>query len=93
MQVVATSARTSNPMNEEHLGPSMSPLCTSIDRDGKSVRVDIYESGEGGWILELVDAFNNSTVWDESFAKDHHALMAAIKAIDSEGIDSFIGIK
>jgi hypothetical protein len=41
----------------------------------------------------MVDEFNNSTVWDNSFSKDHHALMAAIKAIDSEGIDSFIGTK
>ena len=80
-------------MNEEDFGPSMSPLCTSIDRDGKSVRVDIYEDEKGGWILEMVDEFNNSTVWDDSFSKDHHALMAAIKAIESEGIDSFIGTK
>jgi len=80
-------------MTHEDLGPLMSSLCTSIERDGKSVRVDIYENDEGGWILELVDDSNNSTVWETSFAKDHHALMAAIKAIDLEGIESFIGIK
>ena len=53
-------------MDEDNLGSSMSPLCTAIERDGKELRVDIYEDGEGGWILELVDDFNNSTVWDKS---------------------------
>ena len=47
--------------------PTMSPLCQSIERDGKSVRVDIYDNGEGGWILDVVDEFGNSVVWDDSF--------------------------
>ncbi|KKK61716.1 hypothetical protein LCGC14_3011530, partial [marine sediment metagenome] len=37
----------------------MSPLCQTIERDGKSVRIDIYENGEGGWVLQAVDEFNS----------------------------------
>jgi hypothetical protein len=40
----------------------MSPLCQSISSGGKTLQVDIYEDGNGRWLLEVVDEFNNSTV-------------------------------
>lgn len=43
--------------------PYESPLSQSVTRDGKTARVDIYGNGEGGWLLEVVDEFGNSTVW------------------------------
>jgi hypothetical protein len=55
------------------------------------VQVDIYEDGKGGWLLEVVDEFWNSTVWDDSFESDHEALAEAIKTIEAEGIESLIG--
>jgi len=56
-----------------------------------TVRVDIYEDGEGGWLLEVVDEYWNSTVWDEPFASDRAALDEALKTIDEDGIESLIG--
>ena len=69
----------------------MSPLSQKISSGGKTVDVDIYEDGEGGWILEVADEFNNSTVWDDPFDTDTEALNEAKKTIADEGIDSLIG--
>jgi hypothetical protein len=78
-------------MTEQEQTPDLSPLAQSITRDGKTVRVDIYEDGEGGWFLEVVDEHGNSTAWDASFASDREALDEALKTIDEDGIDSLIG--
>lgn len=78
-------------MTEDAQTPKHSPLTQSVTRDGKSVRVDIYEDGEGGWLLEIVDEYWNSTAWDEPFSTDQEALEEALKTIDEEGIDSLIG--
>ena len=78
-------------MAELDLSPHMSPLAQSVTRDGKTIQIDIYENGAGGWLLEVVDDYGNSTVWDDSFASDREALDAALKTIDEDGIDSLIG--
>jgi hypothetical protein len=79
-------------MTQEDQTPSCSPLAQSVTRDGKTVRIDIYENGEGGWLLEVVDEHWNSTVWDASFSSDREALDEALNTIDErEGIDSLIG--
>ena len=78
-------------MTELDPTPHMSPLAQSVTCDGKTVRIDIYENGEGGWILEVVDEYGNSTVWDDAFASDREALDETLKTIDAEGIDSLIG--
>jgi len=77
-------------MNEEH-SPKMSPLSRSISQDGVSVQIDIYEDGTGKWLLEVVDEYNNSTVWDDPFETEQSALDDAIKAINDDGIFSFVG--
>lgn len=53
--------------------------------------VDIYEDGEGGWLLEVVDEYRNATVWDAPFETDREALDEALKTIEEDGIDSLIG--
>jgi uncharacterized protein len=68
-----------------------SPLAQSVTRNGKTVQVNIFEDGEGGWLLEVVDEFWNSTVWDDPFVSDTEALAEALKTIDNEGIESLIG--
>ena len=78
-------------MNEEH-AVKMSPLCQPVTQNGKSVQVDIYDDGDGGWLLEVVDEYNNSTTWDDAFETDQSALNEALDAIANEGIDSFIGL-
>ena len=69
----------------------MSPLCQPVTRDGKTVQVDIYDDGDGGWILEVVDEHNSSAVWDGAFEADQSALDEALSAIENEGIDALIG--
>ena len=75
----------------EEVEPKMSGLCQSVTRDGKTVDVEIYEDGEGGWILEVVDADGNSTVWDDPFETDQGALDEVMQTIEDEGIDALIG--
>lgn len=78
---------------EDEFEVEMSPLGQDLTKDGKSVRVDIYRGDRGGWILEVVDEFGNSTVWDDEFASDAAALDEAKATIRDEGIDSLIGMK
>jgi len=68
-----------------------STLCQKVTSDGKAVQVDIYEDGKGGWILEVVDEYNNSTVWDDSFKTDDEALDEVFDTIEKEGVLSLIG--
>ena len=68
-------------MTELEQTPHPSPLAQSITRDGKTVRVDTYGYGEGGWLLEVVDEHGNSTVWDASFASDREARDEALNTI------------
>ena len=71
--------------------PVHSPLSQRVARDGIVVEIEIYDDGKGGWLLEVVDEFGTSTVWDGSFATDSAALAEALKTIDTEGIVSVIG--
>ncbi|MDG6100144.1 hypothetical protein EXU34_22030 [Alteromonas sp. ZYF713] len=78
-------------MNEE---PQLefSELSQEISSAGQTVRVEIYRmEGESGWLLEVTDEFNNSTVWDDPFETDVKALVEVKKAILEEGILSLIG--
>lgn len=78
-------------MTEDDQYPTHSPLAQSVTRDGKSVQVEIYDDGEGGWILEVVDEHGNSTVWNAPFHTDREALDEALRTINEEGIYSLIG--
>ena len=71
--------------------PKESPLSQTIERDGRSVQVYIYDDGAGRWLLEVVDQFNNSNVWDQSFKTEQDALNEALVTIREEGIESLIG--
>ena len=53
--------------------------------------IEIYEGDSGKWILEVVDKYGNSTVWDEQFSSDQAALDEAMKVIREEGIESLVG--
>jgi len=71
----------------------MSPLCREIEKDGKTIQVDIYQSDDGSWILEVIDQYNSSLVWDAKFISDKAALKEAMDAVEKEGIDSLIGLE
>ncbi len=66
---------------------------TEITRDDKTVRIDTYPDGEGGWILEIVDQEWNSTLWDDSFSTAEEAMRVGVEAVEREGIGAFIGPK
>ena len=69
-----------------------SSLSQTISSGGKTVRIEIYRlEGETSWVLEVVDEFNNSTVWDDVFESDTAALAEAKKTILAEGVGSLIG--
>jgi hypothetical protein len=69
----------------------MSPHCREIIEDGTKIQVDIYRGeDESGWILEIIDEENASTVWDEPFDTDRDALEAVTKVIEQDGIRSFL---
>ena len=68
-----------------------STLCQKVTSEEKSVQVYIYEDGKGGWILEVVDEYDNSTVWDDPFKTDDEALDEVFDTIEKEGISSLIG--
>ncbi|MGD0292014.1 MAG: UPF0149 family protein [Candidatus Binataceae bacterium] len=76
---------------EDNRYPVHSPLSQRLSRDGTTVDIQIYDDGKNGWLLEVVDEFGNSTVWNESFPTDNIALAEALNTIDTEGIASVIG--
>lgn len=79
-------------MTEDDQGPIHSPLSQTLTRDGMSVEVQIYDDGNGAWLLEVVDQYGNSTVWDLPFPSDTEALEEVLKTIEEEGIKSLIGL-
>jgi len=57
----------------------MSPLCREITGDDTRIQVDIYRGvNESGWILEVIDEENASTIWDEPFDTDQEAFNSAV---------------
>ena len=66
-------------------------LSQKFTQDGKTVEICIYRMPDSPWVLEVVDDFGNSTVWDEQFETDHDALDCALDEIEEDGIDAFIG--
>ncbi|MEX3936882.1 YecA family protein [Paraburkholderia phymatum] len=70
---------------------ALSPLSTSVTREGTSVDVHVYRAGNDsrdGWILEIIDSHGTSTVWDDPFPTDGAALAEALNTINSHGIAS-----
>jgi hypothetical protein len=69
----------------------MSPLCQVMIKDGTKIQVDIYRGeGEPGWILEVIDEENASTIWDEPFDTDQEAFDVVMKVIEHDGIRSLL---
>jgi len=70
----------------------ISPLCQDVSVDGETIKVEIYRGVEDkDWVLEVVDKYGNSTVWDDLFDTDNAAFKEALKTIEDEGIHSLIG--
>ncbi|MCK7598453.1 hypothetical protein M0G74_14325 [Microbulbifer sp. CAU 1566] len=78
-------------MADDDFTPKDSPLSRSYGDGNHTVSIDIYEDGEGGWLLEIVDENNNTTVWEDAFDTDEEALQEALDALKEEGVGAFIG--
>lgn len=68
-----------------------SPLQQHYSENGKTVEVCIYRLPHTGWTLEIVDEYNNSTVYDDEFVTDEAALALFLAEVGVEGIEAFIG--
>ncbi len=49
-----------------------------IAMDGKSVAIQVYEDGAGGWLLEMVDEYWNSTSWQSPFETEEEAFIVRL---------------
>jgi len=68
-----------------------SPLQQHYTSGGQTVEVCIYRMPDTGWTLEVVDQYQNSTVWDGEFDTDQEAFDLFLEEIDEEGIEAMIG--
>lgn len=68
-----------------------SSLSRPITDKGLTVRIEIYRGENTEWTLEVVDASNNSTVWDDLFPTDQAALDEALRTVREEGIETLVG--
>jgi hypothetical protein len=72
----------------------MSPLSREIIEDDIKIQVDIYRGeDDSGWILEVIDEENASTVWDDPFDTDREALDEVMEVIERDGIRSFLDVE
>jgi hypothetical protein len=80
-------------MTDEH-DPEIehSPLSGPVTRDGITISVEIYRIRDGseGWSLEVVDAENTSTVWDETFPTDQDAYREFRRGLEAEGLPGLL---
>ncbi|KUJ82579.1 hypothetical protein AWR36_012385 [Microbulbifer flavimaris] len=76
---------------EEEFVPKESPLSRSYREGDHTVQIDIYEDGDGSWLLEIIDEDDNSTVWEDPFDTEEDALEEALEALRDEGIETFVG--
>lgn len=68
-----------------------SPLQQPYTANGQTVEIHIYKfKNDAEWVLEVVAADGTSTVWDDKFPSDKSALDEAMRAIQQEGIESFL---
>lgn len=69
-----------------------SPLGGRVTRDGCSVQVHIHRfaGSDEEWTLEVVDHENGHTIWEDTFPDDQEAYEAFERALNEDGIRSFV---
>jgi len=65
-------------------------IAREIERDGFIIIVKAHKNNEDGWILEIADEQGSSAVWTNLFQSAQDALNEGIRALEDEGIGSFI---
>jgi hypothetical protein len=68
-----------------------SPLSRKVTKNGITVDVQIYRlEHETQWGLEVVNAANTSTCWEEPFPTDEAAYQEFCRTIETEGMLTFV---
>jgi len=78
---------------EDGIEVEHSTLCQKIERDGRSIHVEIYrgKDHDEGWLLEIVDLDSGSSiVWDDLFKTDSEAFEFLLAEITAQGLDQVI---
>lgn len=77
-------------VNEDDPEIIMSELCTEVEVDGHFLTVEIYRSEiDAGWILEVINEFGTSTVFDNRFIADGMAWREFEKTLKEDGLLAF----
>lgn len=67
-----------------------SPLCQTIERDGHTLKVEIYREESKQWVIEAIDMHGTSHVFEDTFETDKQALETLLSEIEEQGIEQFI---
>ena len=69
----------------------MSDLCGDVEVDGHFLTVEIYKTDiDPGWILEVINEFGTSFVFDDPHIADGLAWQQFDKTIHEEGLAAFL---
>ena len=71
----------------------ISPLSRKFTDKGVTVQVDIYRSAgtTDEWVLEVIDAEENSLIWEDPFETEAEAWAEFERAVEEDGITMLIG--
>lgn len=71
----------------------ISSLSREFTDKGITVQVDIYRlaGSNDPWILEVIDAEENSLMWEDPFATEAEAWTEFLRAVEEDGIAMLIG--
>jgi hypothetical protein len=68
-----------------------SELCADVEIDGHLLTVEIYKTDiDPSWILEVVNEFGTSTVFDDPFIADRLAWQQFEKTVKEERLAAFL---
>jgi hypothetical protein len=81
-------------MSEEHEQDiELSEHSSEVTHDGITVQVGIYRAAgsQDEWTLEVIDADDNSLIWEDTFATEQEAWDEFERAVEEEGIEQLVG--
>ena len=89
-QPTMNETEPTNPPTDDEIDLIYSPHCKSMVVDDLELEVCIYSSEQDPtWVLEVVNAYNTSTIWENRFNTDHEALDEFHKTLEEEGVNAF----
>lgn len=79
-------------IEDDDLELEFSSLNGKVSRDGLTVEVFIYrgKDSDEGWILEVEDWEQGSTVWENKFSTDKEAYAEFHRVLENRGIEAFV---